>query len=330
MRILIAGSIQIDGGYEEEALVKSIAKYLKDHKHMVDTFMLPYVRDMLSLPDQIAAYQMLDISNIDLLITVGYPACVLQHHNKIIYLFETAPMLNEYWDSEYGVLASQQYSRLLHSVSYCEEKVFKEAKKIVCNSELLSNDITRKYMINTSTQYCPNIFDTVEGKFDLRKDYYVCETSLMPYHRMELLLDTLRKEPTENLVIYIPRANSIYHETLLMQIEDRNLSDRVFVFKSIAPNDVLKNAKAFITTDYQVRKISAGVIRSVSLNTNIIACEDSGAIAEFINLHKCGIVKKADPVSLSSGISAINSFKKQVTTSEINDVNNFMRGLTTI
>ena len=83
MKILLAGSIQGDGSYEEADLCVLLKHELRDAGHMVDCFFLPYERNILSLPEQLLAYRMLDINSCDLLITVGYPACILRHQNKV-------------------------------------------------------------------------------------------------------------------------------------------------------------------------------------------------------------------------------------------------------
>ena len=85
MKILIAGSVIGSEGYEEWALVKALENELKK-EHEVDTFLLPFSRNFLTLPDQILAYRLLDVHSCDMLITVGYPACMLEHNNKISYL----------------------------------------------------------------------------------------------------------------------------------------------------------------------------------------------------------------------------------------------------
>lgn len=328
MRILVVGTIQGDNGYEEEFLVRSIEKYLKDNGHIVDSFMLPYARDMLSLPDQIAAYQMFDLSNSDLLITVGYPACMLSHDNKIIYLMETSPMLNEYVDSEYGIQVNPQYSKLIEAVKFCEETVFKTAANVFCNSKLLQNDIVKNYAIDANTLYYPNIFKVEDSEKDITEPYFVSETSLLPYHRVDLLLDTIKEDLNNILYLYVPRYNSVYYETLIKQIEERNLSGNVYVKKGIMPDNILKNAQAFISTDYQVRKIPGGIIRSASLGISILACDDSGAIEEYINVHKCGICEKANAKLLAKKLKCIPTNRSLFEKPSMDITRNFMKGLT--
>jgi len=110
MKILVAGSVQGDGSYEEETLCNRIKKELEELGYTTDVFLLPYGRNMLSLPEQILAYQLLQINSCELLITVGYPACMLRHHNKVCYLLQTEPMLYEYWDNAYA------YWRIINTV----------------------------------------------------------------------------------------------------------------------------------------------------------------------------------------------------------------------
>lgn len=330
MRILIVGTIQGDNGYEEEYLIKNIEKYLISQGHTVDNFMLPFTRDMLALPDQIVAYQMVDTSSAEMLITIGFPACTVKHCNKIIYLLETFPMLHEYWESEYGVLPNAQYSRIYETINEIEGKVLKEAKKIVCNSEILRNDLNKRYAIESTVQFYPNVFEKFDDYYIKDERYYICETSLLPYQRIELLLDTIKLLTVGKWYLYIPKTNPVYLETLEKQIEARQITDKITLCKGIISDNAIRNATACFATDYEVRKIPGVIIRCASLGTPVITCEDSGAITEFVSLNNCGIIEKSDVNILAKRFHQLKVIKKSKNAKKSGDLESFMRGLTTL
>lgn len=329
MNILIVGTIQGDNGYEEEMLVKNISDYLQKKGHNVDYFLLPFTRDILALPEQILAYQMIDVSSADMLITVGFPACTITHNNKIIYILETIPLLHEYWDSEYGIIPNSQYSKIYNAVNELESKIFKEAKKVICGSQILCDDLKNRYSIKSNVLYYPNLFSF---EYDYNKfkqeNYCICETSLLPYQRIELLLDTFKNKNVCNLYLYIYKANEVYMNALEKQIEERQIKHKIHIIKQQVPDIVIENALACLSLDFNVRKIPGAVVRCLSLGTTVITCEDSGAITEYININKCGIIEKANSKLISKRIESLEVRGKHKESVISNNYETFMEELT--
>ena len=157
LKILIVGNVIGNENYEEDLLVKQLEIELKNIGHITDSFLLPFSRNFLTALDQIFSYRLLEINDCDLLITVGYPACLLKHPNKIVYLFETLPHYWEYWDSEYGILGNVQYSNIKVALIGIDQKILATAKKIYCNSQLLKDDLMRNIGI-ASEVYTVHLF----------------------------------------------------------------------------------------------------------------------------------------------------------------------------
>ncbi len=100
MRILLAGSVSPFTGREELHWMHAISKGIKELGFKIDTFMLPIVQNPLLLPGQMMALRLLNIKAIcDLLITVGYPAFVLNHPRKrvLLLLYVDLPCLPKNW-----------------------------------------------------------------------------------------------------------------------------------------------------------------------------------------------------------------------------------------
>jgi hypothetical protein len=239
-------------------------------------------------------------------------------------------MLHEYWDSEYGVLSNAQYSRIFETINEIEGKVLKEAKKVVCNSEILRKDLSKRHLIESTVQYYPNVFEILGDCFIKDEHYYICETSLLPYQRIELLLDTIKVMGEGKWYLYIPKTNPVYLETLIKQIEARQITDKITLCKGVISDNVIRNANACFSTDYKVRKVPGVIVRCASLGTSVVTCEDSGAIAEFVTINKCGIIEKSDVNILSKRIHQLTANRKSQIIKKLDNLESFMRGLTTI
>lgn len=285
MKILIAGSVIGSEGYEEWALVKALENELKK-EHEVDTFLLPFSRNFLTLPDQILAYRLLDVHSCDMLITVGYPACMLEHNNKISYLFDIVPHYWEYWDSEFGILCNNQYLNIRDMIHKIDTEVLSSAKKIVCNSQILSEDLSARIGIKAETLYCP-ILDYENNNIEklTGEKYIMSETNLLPFQRPELLIQLMTKLKDIKLKVFIPDTDIVYKETFEKWILEDGLENKIKIIYSKASIEDYKNSLAYIVTDYKMRRISNGIIKGMGNGIPIIYMEDCGGSAELLNSY---------------------------------------------
>ena len=305
MKILIAGSVQGDGSYEEAELSLLLEQTLRAAGHTVDRFLLPYERNILSLPEQLLAYRLLEIHSCELLITIGYPACMLQHPNKVCYLFQLEPMLAEYWDSPYGVLANRQYSDLLFSVQNATRDALQEAKKLFCCSSLISQDLERSYGLASRTLLYPALLHCEERAAE--QVDILCESCLLPWQRGDLLLQLFSApevRKTHKAKLFVPNAHLIYMEEMRRQIRQNGLADCVeLVEGQRASKEDVSSAGAVFISDYQSRRISNIALEAVSHRKPILCMEDAGALAAL--LPKQDLIAEAALPSAFRHLSAL-------------------------
>lgn len=307
MKILIAASIQSDSGYEEKELVNALQEELKQLGHTVDNFLLPYVRDMLDLPNQIVAMKLLSVDIAEMLITIGYPACFIEHPNKRIFLFHMTPMLTEYWDTEYGTLGNPEYSRILIIVRDAEKKMLESANKVIAGSMILKKDILEKSGIHVDCLYLPNIHTERGDKIKKPSEkYIVSESNLFPESRVELLLESIVLCDIK-LLLFVPRTSLIYKETLYKQIKELGISDKVEIYFSAAPKDIVESAECCVIVDYQIRKIGNIVPRAMVANCPIIVTCDSGSATELACDSDMIIKPSAEEIAVSIKICRKNA-----------------------
>ncbi len=308
MRILIAGSVQGDGSYEEAEICRLLAEKLKKAGHTTDYFLLPYGRNMLSLPEQILAYQLMQVNDSDLLITVGYPACMLKHHNKICYLLQLEPMLAEYWDFKYGVLANYQYSKILETVMQANAQALGSAKKIFVDSQLLADDLRARYALTAKLLSYPTLEPLPEVEQTKSRPYILCETNLLPWQRVELVLKLVAQETTACLKIFVPNADLVYKEYLQKLIDDRKLAERVEVIYRRAGLAEIAGADLVFVADYASRRIPNILGVAASLGVPVAAMQDCGAAAEFLPVHN--LVQEVNIESVWEQIKHFKPVKK--------------------
>jgi len=292
MRILIAGSVMSNEGYEEERLVRGLEKELKKN-HTTDAFLLPFTRNFLTLPEQILACTLLDASECDMLITVGYPACMIEHNKKVAYLFDAAPHFWEYWDSQYGVLCNNQYLNIRDTVNKIDKKILSKADKVVCGSKLLSDDINKRLDIKTETMYCP-AFDFDESDNENDKKYILAESELLPLQRPEVLIEAAKKLNDYKLKLFVPNADIVYKETFEKWVCSEGLQEKIKVLYRPAGTEDYNNASAYITSDFEARRIPNSLIKAVNAEVPVFFAQDCGAETEILKGYGLKIAFSAD------------------------------------
>lgn len=292
MDIYIAATVQADSCYEDKllfnALVREIKEVAKNEGHRVDSFMLPYAYDLISLPEDITAFKLVDTRHCDKLITVGYPACFISHQNKSCFLFQANPKLNEYFGMDYGIYNNSDYARIKEIV-HNAEKGLKYASKVVTGSMLLANDIQNRLNISTETFYIgdlltdDDIYKDEESKkiYDTfskgEEKYFIIETDLYPEERIDELLLPIYKELnlSSKLLIAMPRSGRILRKALNDQIKDLRLEERVILLDNYATKSLIKGANAYLSLAFERRKISMGVMRACESGSKILSLESA-------------------------------------------------------
>jgi len=316
MKILICGSVPSFSYHDEEVLVKGIEKELLDAGHVVDSFLLPFKHDILSLLDQILVYQMMNVSEADLLITVGYPACTIPHRNKVIYLMETIPDLFERFDLDSYTFKYKQYCGIKDKLMKIEKKTFDEARKVFCGSSLFLKDLQQRYNIKSEVLIPPGLkAKTNEVELSVQKDIsncFITESILSPETDI-LDMITKFKELNGKLFIFVPSADMVYFDAVSRVIEKIGSSDRIKLIKSACPERFISSANAYLHFDNNVRFIKSAVIRSIAAGIPIVYTEDCGAASELLRFYNNAYSCERKKLILEvNRIKMIQSIKKEL------------------
>jgi glycosyltransferase involved in cell wall biosynthesis len=294
MRVLIAGSCSPFSGREEIHWTTTITKALKKKSYEVDTFMLPFVNNPLLIPEQMMSLRLLDVKNsCDILLTIGYPAFVLNHPHKRVLLFSLSSSLHEHFGTEYGVLSTPQYHRIRDAVYAAERKCLMEAERILCASEALATQIQTQYDLPAKAL----IFDSnlnhphPEGFFE-EGIWVVCESTLEPSDRVDLILKVVTHANERwQLMIFVPSASEVYKEALHKRIERLGLRDRVLVKdSSLSLQEGSKRAKAFVALPFATTRIPESLLQAIKSHIPVVTTADCGAVLEVTQNERNGLV----------------------------------------
>jgi glycosyltransferase involved in cell wall biosynthesis len=302
MKIMLAGSVSPFTAREELHWAQAISKKLSESGHQVDLFNLPVVQDPLLLSEQIMASRLLSVDpNCDLLITIGYPAFVLKHPRKRALLFSLASPLHEWFDTEYGVIATPQYHSLRHSIQAAEKSCLAEADCIVCGSANLAAQLKDEYTLRSASYLLDDVLqDKLENGLPAQVRWVVTESTLEPCDRYDLLLEAVAQSSGDwKLAIFVPSSSAVYRDALTQRIEKLAINERIAVVNAPLSTSALEQSLFHIVLRYQSARIPEGTIRAMKSNIPVVTVSDSGALLEVVKHNVNGLVVKPDSKSIA-------------------------------
>lgn len=312
MKIMVASAVTANCSWEERTFTEALVGELNRQGHKVDFFFLPIVNELLSLPEQMVMLGMLDVGDdIELLITIGYPAFAIPHRNKAVCLFSLVSELNEAWDTEYGILGSPQYLALKEALQQAELRCF-EGTRLFCSSGLLSQDIKSRFGSSATELKMPNLHHISNIKLEsMKARYVICENDLQPVSRIDLMLDAFKETDNDiELIIYIPGSELVYREALGTYINRIGIKNRVTIVHGFINENVLKKAIALLSLPYQSRRIPLAVLASLSCGIPVITTNDSGCLTELIKNDINGLVTDQDTCAISEAIIKLGTVNR--------------------
>jgi hypothetical protein len=306
VKVLIASSVSPFSGREEMYWAQAIGENLRGQGIQVDSLLLPIVMDPLLLPEQIVAYRLLEVENsCDVLVTIGYPAFVLKHPHKRALLFSLASHLYEWYNTEYGVLASEQYDHIRYTIASAEKRCLQEAERILCGSKTLTARLKSLHSLKSTTMIMDHGLHLGGENKSLPRQgsQLVCESTLEPFERTNLLLDALALSREAWLLhLFIPSASEVYYRALEQQIERLGLKERVVVTNDVLSESGMAAGFAYAALPFAATRIPEAVIRAVKQNMPLLTAYDSGAVLEVVQDKKNGLVVYPSAITIAQGV----------------------------
>jgi glycosyltransferase involved in cell wall biosynthesis len=221
----------VSGGAELHA--QNLAEALRQHGHQAEIISLPFkwypadeiVRNML-------AWQLLDLTEsngttIDLVIGLKFPAYLVNHPNKVIWILHQHRQAYELWNSPFADLRREvDGPRVRDIIVDADNRFIREARRVFANSQTVADRLKRFNNINATPLYHPPP-NTPLLACKAYGDFIFCPSRLDATKRQSLLIEAMSH--TDNGVkCVIAGAGPLEHD-LRTQISALGLRDRVIL-----------------------------------------------------------------------------------------------------
>jgi len=311
--ILTSGTPFIRGG--AEILAESLRDAVCAAGHQAEIVTLPFQSCPPSrIPEQMLACRLLDVTEtcsirIDRVIGLKFPAYLVRHPHKVIWLLHQHRTAYELWDHPAaGDLIHYPDGPVVRDAIRRADRVcMPEARSIYTLSRNVSNRLRQNCGIAAEPLYNPPANAPLFYN-DAAGDYFFFPSRINPMKRQWLVLQALAlcREPVQ--VRFAGEADSETHQAECAKaVRDLRLSDRVEWLGVISEEQKRDGYARSLGVIFPPVDEDYGYVTLEAMLSSkpVITCRDSGGPLEFVAHDQTGLVADAAPQSLAEALDSL-------------------------
>lgn len=300
-----------------EVLVEELDRQLKKRGFKSDIIYLPFKwYPKQELVNSALTWRMIDLSEydgvkIDRVICTKFPSYVVNHPNKITWLFHQHRPAYDLYGTEYSdfqnTIDDQKY---LQQIKNLDNITLGESKKIFTISKNVTNRLKKYNDIDSEVIYPPTKY---EGRYYSNKygDYIFTASRLESLKRIDLIIEAMKYTKSSAKLIIAGRGK--YENQLKSMAKKFRLESKI-VFKGYVDDnellDLYANCMAvfFAPLDEDYGFITIEAFKSMK---PVITADDSGGVLEFVDNEKTGFITDTDPVNIAKIVDSLYANKEK-------------------
>ena len=315
MRILVT-SVRtpfIHGG--AEVLADGLTKALVAAGHQAELMTIPFTAaEPERIPDQMLASALMDLSGVpgakvDRLIALKFPAYLVPHANKVVWLLHQHRPAYDLWDHPLGVLRNAPRGPILRDIiRRADAKMCTDVKALFTLSENVTQRVRRFWNVDSTPLHHPPAYAEAFYCADEVEDYILFPSRLAGNKRQELALQALSRTRNPVRLKLVGAADSpLVSEHILRVARDLHVHSRV-EWTGFLPEKEKRDAYAraiavlFPPFDEDYGYVTLEAMLS---SKPVITCDDSGGPLEFVLPDKTGLVTPPKPKNLAAAMDLL-------------------------
>lgn len=246
------------------------------------------------------AWRMLDLSeangkNIDLVIGMKFPAYIVGHANKVLWILHQHRSAYNLWGTPLDDLSTYpEGARVRELIRNCDKKFIPTAKKVFANSQAVADRLLHYNSIESEPLYHPPPRAEQLRSGELG-DYVFYPSRLEPAKRQELLIEAMKYVRSPIRAVFAGSSrDASYYESLIRQ---HGVHDRVTLLGFVEDEriiDLYANALAvcYLPFDEDYGYVTLEAMFSAR---PVIVPEDGGGATELVDNREDGFIVAPDP-----------------------------------
>ncbi len=311
MRIIVATAKMpfVSGGAESQ--VADLEAALVAQGHEVETFVIPFNPTIQEkIPEQMLACRLLNLSavsntRVDRLIALKFPAYLIPHPDKVVWLLHQHRSAYDLWDDDAGGLHARPRGFVTREAIRRADRVLGSARKVFSNSKNVADRLRNFCEIDSSPLYHP---PRGEDKFRCERqldDHIFFPSRLHPTKRQSLALQALAltQQPVRMRFAGLP-DDSEYDKHLQAMADKLQVGSRVEWMKYLSEAEKVDSYARTIAVLYPPLDEDYGYVTLEAMLSSkpVITCRDSGGPLEFVLPNKTGLITEPTPEGLAEAL----------------------------
>lgn len=314
MRIVIA-TVQVPftyGGAEIHA--EELRNAIREAGHEVEIVAIPFKwYPPERILDHMLACRLLDLTEsagarIDRLIALKFPAYLIPHPNKVLWIVHQHRTAYELWNHSLGDLIHYENGLSVRdSIRRADQKIIPEAKAVYANSANVARRLKEDCGIDAKPLYHPprnaDRFHCAEAG-----DFLFFPSRITLGKRQSLVIEALQRVRTQVRVRFAGSADDeSYAEELQKHAIRLGVSGRIEWLGQIGESTKLEQYATSLGVLYPPIDEDYGYVtlEAMLASKPVITCIDSGGPLEFIRDHETGLIANPSAESLAEAMDTL-------------------------
>jgi glycosyltransferase involved in cell wall biosynthesis len=312
MRVVLVSTVvpMIKGG--GRLIVDSTAEALRAHGHDVEVFSVPFDDDPLHLVEQMIGLRRLPVRDAgERLITIRWPAHIVQHPNKAAWFIHHHRVFFDLWDSPWRPFPeTPQWSGLRELLRTADTRTLLECRDLFANSHVVAQRLREFNGLDAEVLFPPLPDERAHGEVGAYGDFIVYPSRVNPVKRQHIAIEAMTHVTSDVRLVIAGRPESAeYAEQLRALVGEHDLSDRVELMLEWVPQDaldaMLATARAVLYIPLDEDSYGYPSLEAAAHARPIITMDDAGGALEFVQHEVSGLVASASPQELAKAFDRL-------------------------
>ena len=263
------------------------------------------------LIEEVLIHQSLRLLNADRVIALKFPAYLVPHAHKTLWLLHQFRQAYDLGDAGQGLGEDGREGEIRRAIHRADAAAFAECRAIHCNSPVTRDRLRRYNGVEADLLYPPlNDAELFAGG---EPDGYVFAGGrVAPGKRQHLLVEAMaRVRAPGRLLIAGPPESDAYAERLRSAVAEHDLADRVELRFGFHPRAEIaawmNRALACAYLPFDEDSLGYVTMEAFAAGKPVLTTTDSGGLLEMVSEHT-GAVVVPEPEALAEALEALLSF----------------------
>jgi glycosyltransferase involved in cell wall biosynthesis len=311
MRVLIVNNMApfVWGGAEELAV--HLTRALVEAGHDAEVVRIPFRWDPAAgIPAQMLLVRGLELTNVDRVIALKFPAYLIRHPDKTIWLLHQYRQAYDLIESGHSnIPEGEDGDEIRRIIKGADDETFRESRRIFANSEVTCDRLARNNGFRAEVLR-PPLNDAELFTGGPADGYVFAGGRVNAMKRQHLLVEALAAAPNApRLVIGGPPDMREDGDRLRRMVEGLGLADRVVLDLRYMPRGELaayvNGASAVACLPLDEDSLSYVAMEAAAAGKPVLATTDSGGVLGLARDLETGWVVAPDAASLAGALERI-------------------------